>query len=318
MNNTGILKAICLSEKRGLPKTPAASAVLKADWGIEGDAHAGKWHRQISLLPEEQIKEFNSRGAQVSPGAFGENLIVSGFDLKALPPGTRLEIGPCLLEITQTGKQCHHHCAVYQRMGDCIMPREGVFARVIRGGLLKPGDPVRVLETGSREQANRSFRAAVITMSDRGSRGERQDESGPYIAKVLSEAGYEVAETVLVPDDESRIREELIRLSDTVGADLIITTGGTGLAPRDVTPEATLAVATRNVPGIAEAIRAESLKFTKRAMLSRAVSVIRNRTLIVNLPGSRKAVSECLEVILDTLSHGLGILTEREGECGRS
>jgi molybdenum cofactor synthesis domain-containing protein len=133
----------------------------------------------------------------------------------------------------------------------------------------------------------------------------------------LTAAGYAVTDYVLLPDDEDRIRNELIRLADEKNINLIITTGGTGFSPRDVTPEATMAVATRNAPGIAEAIRAESLKVTGRAMLSRAASVIRNRTLIVNLPGSRKAVDECLDVCLPQLEHGIKILLGLDGECGR-
>ena len=159
--------------------------------------------------------------------------------------------------------------------------------------------------------------AAVITLSDKGAAGLREDLSGALLRERLSAEGYRIAEYLLLPDDEERLKGELIRLADEVGVNLIITTGGTGFAARDVTPEATMAVATRNAPGIAEAIRAESMKITPRAMLSRAVSVIRNRTLIVNLPGSSKAVGECLDVCLSQLAHGLNILLGRDGECGR-
>ena len=340
--SAGIICAVSVSEKRGIPKKPVSGAVLKPDWGIVDDAHAGSWHRQVSLLSQESIAAFKARGAQVNPGDFGENLIVSGIDFKRLIPGTRMQAGEGILEITQIGKKCHSHCAIYRQIGDCIMPREGVFARVVSGGSIKPGDRAFILEqeasgessvvpremipdtAGSNDALQESpvsgrtpFRAAVITLSDRGFRGECRDESGPFIAARLAAAGYEILETVLLPDDEDRIRLELIRLADAAGADLIVTTGGTGFSERDVTPEATLAVATRNVPGIAEAIRAESLKITRRAMLSRAVSVIRNRTLIVNLPGSRRAVEECLDVIMTELWHGLGILLGRDGDCGR-
>ena len=136
----GMIKGICISEKKGTQKHEVSEAVLIEDWGIEGDAHAGKWHRQVSLLGFQQIEEFRSRGAQVSFGAFGENLIVDGFHFKTLPVGTRFRIGDALLEMTQIGKQCHSHCEIYKVMGDCIMPREGVFARVIRGGTIRIGD----------------------------------------------------------------------------------------------------------------------------------------------------------------------------------
>ena len=137
------------------------------------------------------------------------------------------------------------------------------------------------------------------------------------IREILEAAGYEVAAQSLLPDEGEALKKELIRLSDQVQCDLVLTTGGTGFSRRDVTPEATMAVAERNAPGIAEAIRACSMTVTKRAMLSRGVSVIRGGTLIINLPGSPKAVRESLEYVLDTLPHGLDILSGRGGECAR-
>ena len=163
-----------------------------------------------------------------------------------------------------------------------------------------------------------AFRTAVMTMSDKGSRGEREDLSGPAIAEMVTAYGYRVVETLIIPDDQKIIEAELIRLADSGQVDLILTTGGTGFSPRDVTPEATMAVMTRNAPGIAEAMRALSMKYTKRAMLSRAASVIRGNTLIINMPGSPKAVRECLEEILDSVDHGLRIMTARDSECARS
>ena len=308
---TGTVSSICISSRRGTAKKAVAEVRLVAGWGLENDAHAGKWHRQISLLPRAAISDFNLKGAGVQPGAFGENLIIDGIDdLKALSSGQHLEIGECLLEITQIGKKCHSHCDIFKRMGDCIMPREGIFARVLRGGVIREGDRVMVTDY-------EPLTAAVITLSDKGAAGLREDLSGALLRERLSAEGYRIAEYLLLPDDEERLKGELIRLADEVGVNLIITTGGTGFAVRDVTPEATMAVATRNAPGIAEAIRAESMKITPRAMLSRAVSVIRNRTLIVNLPGSSKAVGECLDVCLSQLAHGLNILLGRDGECGR-
>lgn len=164
----------------------------------------------------------------------------------------------------------------------------------------------------------RTFRAAVITLSDKGSRGEREDKSGPAIAARLRENGYEVTEQLLLPDGREMLERELIRLCDREAVDLILTTGGTGFSPRDVTPEATLAVADRLAPGIAEAIRAESLRLTKHAMLSRAVSVIRGGTLIVNLPGSPRACMESMDVFLDAIPHGLSLLRGQTGDCARA
>lgn len=162
------------------------------------------------------------------------------------------------------------------------------------------------------------MKAAVVTLSDKGFRKEREDKSGELVQVMLQEAGYEVAEYVLLPDEQEQIEAALKQLSDEKGMDLILTTGGTGFSPRDCTSEATLRVATRNAPGIAEAMRYASLSITPRAMLSRGASVIRNQTLIINLPGSPKAVKENLEYILPTLAHGLEILKGVTGECATS
>ena len=159
------------------------------------------------------------------------------------------------------------------------------------------------------------FTAAVITLSDKGYAGEREDRSGPAAVQLLEEAGYRVAEALLLPDGIPMLSAALIRLADRERVDVIFTTGGTGFAERDLTPEATIAVCERMAPGIAEAIRAYSLTITKHAMLSRAVSGIRGRTLIVNLPGSPKAVQESLNCILPALAHGLDLLRGTGGEC---
>ena len=161
------------------------------------------------------------------------------------------------------------------------------------------------------------WKAAVITMSDKGFSGEREDKSGPLICEMIADQGYDVVRTELLPDERKQIEKCLCTLCDDEKVDIVFTTGGTGFSPRDCTPEATMAVAHRNVPGIAEAMRAASATVTPRAMLSRAVSVIRNNTLIVNFPGSPKAVRENLEAVLPTVEHGLEILSGQAGECGR-
>jgi len=160
------------------------------------------------------------------------------------------------------------------------------------------------------------YRVGIITSSDKGAAGEREDLSGPAIRELLPAECYQVVAYQVVPDDKEILKGLLIQLCDEEKCHLVLTTGGTGFSQRDVTPEATTEVAERMVPGIAEAIRAYSLRITKRAMLSRAVSGIRGNTLIINLPGSPKAVKESLEYILDTLPHGLDILSGEAGECG--
>ena len=309
----GKILGICISEKRGTEKHEIQEANLVKDWGIEGDAHSGKWHRQVSLLSFEKIEDFRAKGAEVDFGAFGENLIVEGYDLRALPVGTRFQIGDAVLELTQIGKECHSHCQIYQRMGDCIMPREGVFAEVIEPGHIKVGDEITMIPP----RKDRPFTAAVITLSDKGAAGEREDKSGPKIVEMIGEAGYDVKETLLLPDGRTALEKQLIRLADQRQINVIFTTGGTGFAERDVTPEATIAVCDRMANGIADAIRNYSMTITPRAMFSRAVSGIRKRTLIINLPGSPKAVQEALEFLLPHLDHGIGILRGSEGECAR-
>lgn len=140
----GKVIAVCTSPEKGTQKHNIREGVFIEDYGIQGDAHAGKWHRQVSLLSYDKIEEFRARGAEVEDGAFGENLVVEGIDFRALPVGTRLCCADVVLEMTQIGKECHHGCQIFQKMGDCIMPREGVFARVIRGGKIRVGDEMKV------------------------------------------------------------------------------------------------------------------------------------------------------------------------------
>ena len=137
--------ALCISEKRGTQKKNIEKVRLIENFGLEGDAHGGNWHRQVSLLSYEKVRAFEEKGISVEDGAFGENLLVEGFDFKTLPIGTRLRCGEVLLEMTQIGKECHSHCEIYQAVGDCIMPREGVFARVLHGGMIQIGDVMEIV-----------------------------------------------------------------------------------------------------------------------------------------------------------------------------
>ncbi|MCL1913785.1 MAG: molybdopterin-binding protein [Eubacteriaceae bacterium] len=308
----GIIKAVCVSDIRGVQKKDASSVLFKANWGAAGDAHAGDWHRQVSLLSYGKIQEFNDAGAGVGHGDFGENLVVDGLDLAKLPVGTRIKCGQAVLEVTQIGKECHTHCQIFEKMGDCIMPREGIFAKVLEEGTISTGDSAIVLEG-----IPTVYRAAIITLSDSGSKGERVDESGPVITGMLKEQGYTIDDAILLPDDRKMLEDALIDFADRRQTHLVLTTGGTGFSSRDTTPEATMAVATRNAPGIAEAIRAYSMNITGRAMLSRAVSVIRGNTLIVNLPGSPKAAKESLECILPHIGHGIDILIGDAFDCAQ-
>ena len=139
------LRAVCISHNKGERKTPVSQVELRQDHGIVGDAHAGNWHRQISLLAKESIDKMRALGLDVDNGDFAENLTTEGIDLPRLPIGTQLRIGEALLEVTQIGKECHNRCAIYHQAGDCVMPKEGIFAKVLEGGVLQPGDTIELI-----------------------------------------------------------------------------------------------------------------------------------------------------------------------------
>jgi len=308
------VEALCTSAAKGARKKPAASAVFRAGHGIEGDAHAGPWHRQVSLLAAEDIAAVRKSLGDLAPGDFAENVIVSGLDLAGMGLGTRLRLGQdVVLSITQIGKVCHAPCRIAKLTGDCLMPRAGLFARVEAGGTVRPGDEAAVLALVPRGR----FQAVILTISDRGSRGERQDTAGPVVAKQLAAAmDIAIYRTEILPDDQEKIAERLKHYADGHSIDLVVTVGGTGFSPRDVTPEATRGVIERPAPGLDEAMRAASLAKTPHAMLSRGMSGIRGTTLIVNLPGSERAARENLAVILPALPHGLEKLRGDTSECG--
>lgn len=300
------IMAVCISEARGTEKKNIHTAEFIENWGIKGDAHAGNWHRQVSLLSYEKIKAFQEKGADITDGAFGENLVVSGYDFTKFPVGTRFLCNDVILELTQIGKECHNGCAIYQRMGECIMPTNGVFAKVIKGGTISEGDAFAPM-----------YRVAEITLSDTAAAGQREDKSGDMVCAIAETNGFQIVSRKIIPDDEKMLTALLCELADNNQADLILTTGGTGFSTRDNTPEATLAAIERRADGISEAMRYRSLQVTPKGMLSRGVSGIRKKALIVNLPGSPKAVGECLEYVIGPLKHGIDILKGVTGNCAR-
>lgn len=163
-----------------------------------------------------------------------------------------------------------------------------------------------------------SYTAAVITVSDKGYRGEREDTSGPNLVKILTEKGFTVTYTSIVPDEPDMIKEQLVKCADELEIALVLTTGGTGFSPRDITPEATMEVVERLTPGIPEAMRAESMKITPKGCLSRSAAGIRGRSLIINLPGSKKASAENILVVIDPVAHGLDMLySEGSADCAK-
>jgi molybdenum cofactor synthesis domain-containing protein len=289
-----------VSRETGTPKTPVPGAVV-GPLGIEGDAHAGDGHRQVSLLAEEDIASFSARlGRPIRPGEFAENLTLRGVPLGPVAVLDRIRCGAVELEITQIGKACHGEgCAIFRQVGECVMPREGLFARVIRGGPVRPGDPVEV-ET-------RPFRIEVITLSDRASRGVYPDRSGPrireHLERFFAERRWHPAiESRLLPDDAEALSEALVRARKG-GVDVVLTTGGTGVGPRDVTPDVVRALGCREIPGIMEAIRLRYGQDNPHALLSRGVAGVLGGTLVYTLPGSVKAVDEYMAEVLRTLEH---------------
>jgi len=322
----GKIEAICISAHKGERKRPVPNALLVANSGIVGDAHAGAWHRQVSILASEDADKVRRSGIpQLKAGDFAENLLVSGLDFPALGGsasggitlglGSRLKLGPTAeLTITQIGKTCHNPCIIQKQTGACIMPKLGLFARVTRGGSISNGDTVEVLETVPRSV----FQAVVLTISDRCSRNEAVDTAGPAVARLLAEQlKAHIYQTGILPDDRPRIVERLKHYCDGHSIDIVVTVGGTGFAPRDITPEAVAETIDRPTPGLDEAMRRESGKKTPHAMLSRGVSGIRGATLIVSLPGSERAAAENLQFIIPALSHGLAKLRGDPGDCGR-
>jgi molybdopterin adenylyltransferase len=310
----GRVDAVCASRRKGTKKTARRAVNFIANHGIEDDAHAGHWHRQISILASLDIERLQRKGLpSLRPGAFGENLVLSGIDLTDIGLGSRLRIGAEVeLSVTQIGKVCHTRCAIFRKSGDCIMPRLGVFAKVMKGGRVASGDNAKVFHLVPRSR----FQAVVLTISDRCSKGEAEDTAGPAVRDRLQEnLMAHIYEIEVLPDERQKIVKCLKHYSDGHSIDLIVTVGGTGFSPRDVTPEAIAEVVTRPTPGLDEAMRNASMNKTPHAMLSRAVSGISGSTLIVSLPGSQRGAVENLEAILPALGHGLSKLRGDQSDC---
>jgi len=303
--------AVCLSEDKHTRKHDVGAGCLIANFGLEGDAHALRnWHRQVSMLALESINKMRSQGLDVGPGDFAENITTEGLELYTLPIGTRLRLGAeAVGEVSQIGKECHDRCNIYRQAGNCVMPREGIFIKVLQSGAIKNGDPMSVDDS--------IITAGIIIASDAGFAGTREDKSGPAVAETIKKIGALTLETAIVPDDIDLLKQNMCRMADESGYDLILTSGGTGFSPRDITPEATLSIIERQSPGLTEAMRAASLQLSPHAMLSRGVAGIRGKSLIINLPGSPKAVRECLEVILPALPHGIEVLRGLANNCAK-
>ncbi len=299
----GKIYSINISKRKGISKFPVSEAELIKGLGVKGDAHSSPGDRQVSLLSIESIRRQFAcpkikNVVRLKPGDFAENITTEGIDLASLKIGDVLMAGKVVeLQISKIGKECHKFCSIYHKAGDCIMPREGIFTRVLKGGKIKVRDKIHVI-----------IKTAILTISDRASKGEYPDKSGEIIKSIIKDIQAEIVRYEIIPDDPKLIKQKFIEYCDSLKMDLVISTGGTGLGPRDFTPEVTAAIIEKEVPGISEAIRIEGLKSTRRAMLSRGITGIRGQTLIINLPGSPKAVREALATILEAVQHGLEMM----------
>ncbi len=288
------------STKKGTIKTPCSFIELTAN-GVEGDAHSGKWHRQVSLLAMESIEKFEAEAKRkIKPGEFAENITTQGIELHQLKPFDRLNNSQVELMVTQIGKKCHgDNCNIFKEIGNCVMPKEGIFARVERNGRLKAGDELKLIP--------KYFNIKIITLSDRASKGEYKDKSGPLLETLTQEyfssIGYPIRiEKVIITDDSLLLENELNQCFQSE-TDLIFTTGGTGFGTRDITPDVVKKLIDKEIPGIMEMVRLKYGVDKPNALLSRSIAGIKNQTLIFSLPGNPKAVNEYFGEIKRILLH---------------
>ena len=274
--------------------------------GVLGDAHAGPWQRQVSLLDQTSIERFSEKlGRKIMPGEFAENITLAGLETSAVAVLDRIRLGGVELEVTQIGKRCHGaRCAIFEEIGQCVMPAEGIFARVISGGQLAAGD--------RGEHVPRALRFLILTLSDRAAAGAYEDRSGPRALELVQEwlslrRWHGLVEAKILPDDAGRLREEFHR-AKADGVDVIITTGGTGVGPRDIAPETAAAECDKLIPGIMENIRMKFGSANPDVLLSRSIAGVAGKTQIYTLPGSVRAVDEYMGEILKTLEHAIFML----------
>jgi len=299
--------SVNISEKKGTIKKPVVTIELNST-GVAKDAHSGNWHRQVSLLAKESIDKFSEQAKRkINFGEFAENITTKGLLLHHTAPLDKFTLGEMELEVTQIGKKCHgDNCSIFREVGNCVMPKEGIFCRVIKEGKLKAGDRLvyqpRVIKT------------MIITLSDRASRGEYADKSGPLAEKLCtdflkSRNRHYTIDKHIIPDQEEKL-SELLELAKSKNYDMVLTTGGTGIGPKDITPEVVQKHITKEIPGIMELIRVKYGMEKANALVSRGIAGVMNKTLIYAMPGSPKAVNEYCSEIFKTVEHSLYMLNE--------
>ncbi len=283
--------SVNISQEKGTVKRPVDSITVN-ERGIAGDAHAGAWHRQVSLLSRESIEKFEREaGRKVECGEFAENLTTEGLDLGSVALLDRFAVGEVILEVTQIGKKCHgDDCAIFREVGKCVMPKEGIFCRVVKGGEIRPGAEIRYLPY--------TLGVSVITLSDRAYRGEYEDLSGPRIKELVedyfsekSKSRWRVScDVSIVPDDAQALRTAFLAACETCA--LVFTTGGTGIGPKDITPDVIAPLLDKEIPGIMDFIRNKYGAKHPNALISRSIAGVKDGALVFCLPGSVRAVTE--------------------------
>lgn len=296
--------SVNISDKKGIVKSPTDSIIIN-DKGIVGDAHAGAWHRQISLLAQESINRAEEKAnAKFPPGTFAENLTTRGVELAKTSILDRFVNDDVELEVTQIGKKCHTQCAIGQQIGDCIMPAEGIFCRTVKGGELKSG--IRF------DYIPKIFKVRIVVLSDRAASGVYEDKSGKLIEKLTDEwftsKNMRVeTDTVIIPDEKDQLIT-VLKDSFKNKDDIIFTTGSTGIGERDIAPETISPLLDKEITGIMELVRVKYGMKNPNAVLSRSIAGIKNKTLLFALPGNPKAVNEYLSEIFSVLFHSLLML----------
>jgi len=300
------VKSVNISVKKGTIKKPVEKITL-SEVGIAEDAHSGSWHRQLSLLGTESLaKQAVKAKREFAYGEFAENITTEGMEIHHTKPLDMFVSENVELQVTQIGKECHSNCEIFREIGDCVMPREGIFCRVVKGFNYE-------LTAGEKfVYVPKVFKIKLITLSDRASRGEYKDLSGIKLKRRIKDLFKTLdrefeSSSVIIPDDEE-ILETIINDCVAENYDIIITTGGTGIGPRDITVDVVKPMLDKEIPGIMELIRVKYGQKKHQALLSRSVAGVIGKTLIYTLPGSRKAVAEYMDEIEPTIIHSIYML----------
>lgn len=297
MKQEFIIKSINISDKKGIAKHTVQCATIKQNVGIVEDAHKGMKYRQVSILSREEIDNFR---ADLIDGSFGENFTTQGLELSDLQLMDTIMIGHIQFQVSKIGKKCHDKCHIYHSVGDCIMPKKGTFLKVIKGGgKISSGDKAYFIP--------KKYKVAVVTLSDRAYKNEYEDVSGKIVQKHLVDYFDSInrsaqIDRILIPDTKLKLLNVLIKLTFKK-YDLVITTGGTGIGPKDITIDVMKPFLKKELSGITEYIRNKYGSNNPKALISRSIAGVRKKTLFFSLPGSVKGVHEYMAEITPLFSH---------------